>query len=649
MKLRASVTVIWLTFFLVGIAAQETRKESLLVRRRLTKSSKGKAGSKGKKHTKSMGHKSKSKAIKSNGSKSKGSSGDKSGGKSKVETRKSKASDSSGSKSKGSSGDMSKGKSKGEKSTSKGSESSGSKSKGSSGDKSEGKPKGDKSKGMEGKGSSGSKGGGKGQSESRSKGSSGSKNKGKGESKSESKGCGKGGGQGKGGISVVHEGEKCGEDINGGCYSNPPVYGNIELGQTLLGEYGSVWDPSMGFYKQDADWFLFDVDKSGTCVQAMLKSVDPGIVIFFKGGTWEAISCSENLTDVASGDSTGIPAVYCFSDAGEYGVFIAPEFENASPCKGDPNAYVLALEQLQCGTCLINNSSLGCSDIECQNTVCEIDGPCCDDVWDASCVDKARMWCECAGGERPKIVEEGEPCGEDNNGGCYSNPLVYGSIELGQILLGEYGSVWDPSTGFYKQDTDWFLFDVEKPGTCIQATLNSVGHGIVILFEGGTWEGNSCSENLTDVASGDSTGIPAIYCFPDAGEYGVFVAPEFEDETPCEDDPNAYILMLEYLACGTCHIEHESPGCYDKKCEKTVCEIDVSCCNDAWNASCVVKATRWCDCTVVDKPGCDDAGKGKGKGGSGKKDKESKSKKKSSKESNAKSGKKGSGKGTGGK
>jgi hypothetical protein len=102
----------------------------------------------------------------------------------------------------------------------------------------------------------------------------------------------------------------------------------------------------MGLYQQDSDWFLFNIDKPGTCIQATLTSVDPGIVILFEGGTWDAISCSENLIDVASGDSIGIPAVYCFSDAGEYGVFIAPEFERASPCKGDPNAYVLMLEQL---------------------------------------------------------------------------------------------------------------------------------------------------------------------------------------------------------------------------------------------------------------------------------------------------------------
>jgi hypothetical protein len=68
--------------------------------------------------------------------------------------------------------------------------------------------------------------------------------------------------------------------------------------------------------------------------------------------------------------------------------------------------------------------------------------------------------------------------------------------------------------GFCKQDADWFLFDVDKPGTCFQATFNSVDSGIVILFEGGTWEASSCSENSTDVTSGNSMGIAAVYGIP---------------------------------------------------------------------------------------------------------------------------------------
>jgi hypothetical protein len=55
------------------------------------------------------------------------------------------------------------------------------------------------------------------------------------------------------------------------------------------------------------------------------------------------------------------------------------------------------------------NGSLGCSDIECQDTVCEMDGSCCDDLWNCSCVNKALIWCECADDERPENVEEGEP------------------------------------------------------------------------------------------------------------------------------------------------------------------------------------------------------------------------------------------------
>ena len=134
-----------------------------------------------------------------------------------------------------------------------------------------------------------------------------------------------------------------------------------------------------------------------------------------------------------------------------------------------------------------------------------------------------------------------------------------------------------------------------------------------------TFESDTCVKDLVNVASGGSDGNPAVYCFPDAGEYGVFVAPLFQDKTPCEGKPDTYALTLNGLECGTCFIEHDSPGCSDQKCRKTVCKYDDSCCKDAWDETCVEKAKLWCDCSKPDKPDKPDSGSstrssGKGKG-----------------------------------
>ena len=53
------------------------------------------------------------------------------------------------------------------------------------------------------------------------------------------------------GVNVINEDEQCGEDTNGGCNSDPPTFGRIEFGQTVVGEYGAAWDPTEELYQQD--------------------------------------------------------------------------------------------------------------------------------------------------------------------------------------------------------------------------------------------------------------------------------------------------------------------------------------------------------------------------------------------------------------
>jgi hypothetical protein len=349
-----------------------------------------------------------------------------------------------------------------------------------------------------------------------------------------------------------------------------------------------------------------------------LDSIDSGDVVLFQGSTFDTDTCRDDLVNVASGDSAGDPAVYCFPEAGEYGVFVAPTFVDMSTCQGREHKYVLTLENLdQCGTCLTENSSPGCANKSCESTVCELDKSCCDDIWDDICVQKAKLWCKCAGGETPDVVFEEEPCGKDINGGCTIDPPAFGNIELGETLLGEYGAVFNVDD-IYEQDSDWFLFNTKKDDTCVEAVLTSRELGEVVLFEKATLEFDTCKKDLLNVASGESGGKAAVYCFADAGEYGVFIAPLFQDKTPCEGKVDNYTLTLNGLKCGTCFVEHDSPGCSDRNCRKTVCEYDDKCCTDAWDETCADKAKLWCDCSKLDKPnsGSSTRSSGKGKGGS---------------------------------
>ena len=433
---------------------------------------------------------------------------------------------------------------------------------------------------------------------------------------------------------IINEDEPCGDDINGGCFSNPPAYGSIDFGQTILGEYGAVFDSDTDTYQQDTDWYLFHAKEPGTCVRATLESNDTSSLVLFEGSTFDSDGCKDNLVNLASGDSSGNSAAYCFEEAGKYGVFVAPTFQNNSPCEGDPHTYILTLEHLgKCGTCLVESKTPGCTNRECERLVCEHDDSCCSSAWDSTCIEKAKLWCECAGGKVPNILKEDELCGEDINGGCFNTPPAYGRIELNQTVIGEFGAVRDGPKGIFQIDTDWYLFQTYYQNTCVQATLTSRKSGDVIFFEGSTYDAKNCLDDLLNVASGDSSGKPAVYCFEQAGEYGVFVAPTYEDKSPCKGEPNTYVLSLSGLECGTCFIEHDSPGCSDTKCQHQVCNYDKSCCKDAWDAMCVEKAKLWCDCSKEDKP---ESSKSKSNTNSDKNN--SKSKSKSTESSSADSG-----------
>ena len=48
-----------------------------------------------------------------------------------------------------------------------------------------------------------------------------------------------------------------------------------------------------------------------------------------------------------------------------------------------------------CGNCSEAHGSPGCSDTDCQNTVCANDSFCCDTAWDSICVEEALDLCDC--------------------------------------------------------------------------------------------------------------------------------------------------------------------------------------------------------------------------------------------------------------
>ena len=110
------------------------------------------------------------------------------------------------------------------------------------------------------------------------------------------------------------------------------------------------------------------------------------------------------------------------------------------------------------GDCLQVNGSVGCSDQACCAAICANNPDCCDVDWDQACADAAATDCgalPCGPIDTSAAnLDEGEPCGDDTNGGCNSTPPAFTDIVSGDVIA---GTAWgDGGT----RDTDWYRINV---------------------------------------------------------------------------------------------------------------------------------------------------------------------------------------------
>ncbi len=110
------------------------------------------------------------------------------------------------------------------------------------------------------------------------------------------------------------------------------------------------------------------------------------------------------------------------------------------------------------GDCLLANGTVGCSDQACCAAICANDPDCCDVDWDQACADAAATECgalPCGPIDTSAAnLDEGEPCGDDTNGGCNSTPPAFTDIVSGDVIV---GTAWgDGGT----RDTDWYRINV---------------------------------------------------------------------------------------------------------------------------------------------------------------------------------------------
>jgi len=142
------------------------------------------------------------------------------------------------------------------------------------------------------------------------------------------------------------------------------------------------------------------------------------------------------------------------------------------------------------------------------------------------------------------VLEEEPPCGEGyvdvTNGGCNSDPPVFGEITLGTTICGETGT-W-VFAGEQQRDTDWYAFTLAEPqALTLEFTAEYPLEGFIVSY--------SDCDNYTVINQGVAQPcLPYTMSTPclQAGEYALVFAPQNFAGVPCG---SVYMATLDGVVC----------------------------------------------------------------------------------------------------
>ncbi len=197
------------------------------------------------------------------------------------------------------------------------------------------------------------------------------------------------------GTATAFEVEFCGEDLNGGCNSQP----NLPTEPIALGDIvqGTFWADGG---TRDTDWYLLSLAED-TEVTITIRS---NIASFAAAVD---LGCGGIVGDPTVGECPGTVSV-CLP-AGDHFIVALPSGFEGAPCGlAVGNEYTLEVTGVPCtaivcgspesGDCCFANGTPFCSDAECCDLICAADPFCCNTEWDQICADAAVVSCASCGG-----------------------------------------------------------------------------------------------------------------------------------------------------------------------------------------------------------------------------------------------------------
>jgi hypothetical protein len=420
------------------------------------------------------------------------------------------------------------------------------------------------------------------------------------------------------------------------CQLGKPGFAPIACGQTVC---GTAW--ADGSFR-DTDWYEIEFQQfPGTEITFSIQTTLPMVIGIVDTGGVPDCSLATTLNPFAVAGFCGSATFSACLAPGIYWFFAAPNAFNGFPC-GTTNDYAITLEcgascdPPACGNSDHDCQTTGgpfCSDAACCELVCAADPFCCDVAWDGLCVNAANINCYglcpdgghdcfttgapgcsdpdccaavcaadsfccavawdglCVSGAfalcEPPTCEfscegtpEGEPCGDDTNGGCNSlGQDLFGSIACGETIC---GNAWaDGGT----RDTDWYVL---TGGVATGASL-SVSTTLPMVI--GLVNSVDCStaSTLNPFAVAGFCGTASFVFNYDGVEAWLFAGPNAFDGFPCGGLNNDYSITL---TCGLAPVSSccsgpcVTTGCDDQVCQDCVCAQDPFCCDTCWDGLC---------------------------------------------------------------
>ncbi len=149
----------------------------------------------------------------------------------------------------------------------------------------------------------------------------------------------------------------------------------------------------------------------------------------------------------------------------------------------------------------------------------------------------------------PGSIPEGEPCGDDTNGGCDTPKPMFTPVQLDDIVQ---GTAW---AALGTRDTDWYEL-VLTADTAVTLSVEAEFPFIVGIAETDPAGSGSCFDTtgfIEPAAVGDTCGTAEVTVVLGPGTWWPFVAPSVFDGLPCPEGVSAandYTLSVTgVLAC----------------------------------------------------------------------------------------------------